>query len=141
MGPPQRNLSRESGLPIACPTGGCALCGVGTVTIAHDAPSPWRPILTDCPALGGTGPGKYEGNLCPACSDVFESVGSIGPTLMLSALARHLFPSRRPVLPPDLTIDGLDGWAAVPGHAPNGTAWEHVGDLHGLRDELRVHVP
>lgn len=130
--------------PVA---GGCAWCGVPTIELSavevHQLGGPaeaalarWRPILRD----------QFAGHLCPACADALDAEAAYGQTAVEGALIAHLGLGRRHLyLAGDLTLDGVEPWAALhlrahaagrPAPAPSPSPWAHVGDLDGLRAEI-----
>lgn len=112
-------------VPVPAPSVACLMCGVGAVLVsaldvARDVPV-WRE--------------KGSGHLCPVCFSAVEYVGALGPTAMEQALVRHLTggPSTRFGV---VTLDGLQGWAALGTTRPNNTPWEHVTHLDKVRQAL-----
>lgn len=142
------HLDRGPAHPARVPVdGGCAWCGVSTITLpaveVHRLGGPteatlarWRPILRD----------RFAGHLCPACADALDTEGAYGQTAVEAALIAHLELGRRHLyLAGDITIDGVEPWAALhlralsagrPAPAPSPSPWAHVGDLAGLRSQI-----
>lgn len=112
---------------IACPSGGCAWCGVGSVTAKRTA-RPWTPHTMSPISLGGVGPRTLAVHLCPTCERIREDGGS-----MRSAVLDIIDPDRelRRRVPHAPNLDGVHGWAIVGGQ-PNGAPWAHH-DLTSLR--------
>jgi hypothetical protein len=112
---------------------GCLLCGVGSV-LSH-RPDVWAVAAPPPSSIGGRGPERVRGYLCPPCADAVAEEGAIGPTAMERALLAHLgVPSGR-LSAYDLV--GLEGWAARP-RSVNEKPWAHLAGLDALRDELHA---
>lgn len=104
--------------PIACPTGGCAWCGIGAVTAKRTA-APWTPTT-----LHGA-----RGHLCPTCARYRDDGEPMGAALLDTADPDRAIRRRSPLAP---DVRDLRGWAQTPGTRPNAEPWGHV-DLDGLR--------
>lgn len=119
--------------------GGCLFCGVGSVEARPSrADEAWHRASALPSALGGQGPERLTGYLCPACERSVVAVGSIGPTAMERALLAHLGVGRRS--PAAVNLAGLAAWCTLtpPPSEPNPTPWAHIGGLAALADELRT---
>ncbi|GAA1147681.1 hypothetical protein F6W69_11625 [Microbacterium oxydans] len=113
--------------PVACPTGGCAWCGLGTV-LAKRTAKPWTPHDLSPVSLGGVGR-PMQAHLCPTCERAREFGDSMS-SAVLDLIDGDRAMRRRVPHEPDL--DGVHGWA-VSGHEhPNTEPWAHL-DLDGLR--------
>ncbi len=115
---------------------GCMLCGVGHVITRRDAAEVWGEERScDPAALGGTGPERVYGFLCPSCARSAEGSAGLGPTAMERALMDSLGidnPRAR-----HAELPGLKAWAALPeGTPPNAKRWAHVPDLDDLQRRL-----
>lgn len=126
----------EAPRPVHHPEGGgCLLCGVGAV-MALPSQSAWTPKTTSPSSIGGRGPERLSGYLCPACTGAVAEAGSTGPSAMEKALLRHLQVPRRSLAPVELV--GLVGWGALGDEArPNSSPWEHLGPLERIADAAR----
>ncbi len=123
------------GPPKDCRHPGCLMCGVAAVRVAAvqvereggpqvSARTVWRSITTANRLGGRPGPDLLRGYLCPACSDAVDAVGAVGPTAMERAVVAHLGLSAKGPVPP--VLDGLVGWAGLPGDPPpNAQPWDH----------------
>lgn len=81
--------------------GGCLLCGVDAVTLPA-APvavlggreeaqrEVWRPLSALPSSLGGIGPDRLGGSVCPPCADALNWVRSVGPSALERALIEYL---------------------------------------------------
>lgn len=128
---------------IACPTGGCLLCGVrsiersavevaqsgGAKVVAHKA---WRPVLTSVHALGRRSPDQANGHVCPSCSDAINDAGGIGQIAIGTAVIAHVLHTmgekkarRLEALLLEDFPPTLLGWAALNAR-PSGTPWFHL---------------
>lgn len=117
--------------PVACPTGGCLLCGVGSVLARH-GDAPWHETTANGSVLGG-GRGSVSGHLCPACQTAQDDAGS---HMLDAAILAVVDPDRairrkRPYAP---SVDGAQAWG-VTGLTPNREPFAHL-DLDGLRASL-----
>lgn len=110
---------------VACPTGGCAWCGVGMV-LAKRSAKPWTPYSVR------EGVHTMTGHLCPVCERIHEDGGS-----MRSAVLSVIDPDRllRRRVPGEPDVQGVRGWATAGDGRPNEAPWAHL-DLLGLRDIL-----
>lgn len=107
--------------PIACPTRGCAWCGIGTVTAKRTA-KPWTPV-----SLHGA-----RGHLCPTCTGYHAEGEPMGAALLDIADPDRALRRRSPLSP---DVRDLRGWAQMADNRPNAEPWGHV-DLDGLRSAL-----
>lgn len=115
---------------VACPTGGCAWCGLGSVMAKRTA-TPWTPHDLYPASLGGVGR-QMRAHLCPTCERAREFGDSMA-SAVLDLIDGDRAMRRRVPYEPDL--DGVHGWA-VSGHEhPNMEPWAHL-DLDGLRTLL-----
>lgn len=77
----------------------------------------WQPLTAPSPAsLGGSGPDRITGHVCPTCADALDWVGSVGPTSMRRALSEHLRATGRHEDAERLGLGevvGLVGWGAL----------------------------
>lgn len=117
--------------PVACPTGGCLLCGVGSVLARH-GDAPWRETTANGSVLGG-GRGSVSGHLCPACQAAQDDAGS---HMLDAAILAVVDPDRairrkRPYAP---SVEGAQAWV-VTSRMPNREPFAHL-DLDGLRASL-----
>ncbi|TCJ29011.1 hypothetical protein E0W80_01920 [Microbacterium sp. PI-1] len=111
---------------VACPTRGCAWCGLGSV-VAKRSATPWTPHTMSPGTLGGVGPHPLAVHLCPMCERIREDGGS-----MRSAVLDIIDPDRvlRRRVPHEPNVEGVRGWAVIGGR-PNAAPWAHL-DLDGL---------
>lgn len=135
---------REPPIALPCPSGGCLLCGVATISrsaieVAHGGGSAvvgaqvWTTVTATPAALGAGGPDHINGHLCPPCSDAIEAEGAIGPSALGRAVVEHvrrtLGEERATRLRSRLTDDfppTLPAWGGL--HAePNREPWSHLG--------------
>jgi len=123
---PPPEIEEDSGaVPVS---GGCLLCGVDAVALPASRVAVlggreeaqrevWRRLTAASPAsLGGVGPDRITGHVCPACADALNWVGSIGPTAMKRALIEHLRAAGSEDEADRLRegeIEGLVGWGAL----------------------------
>ena len=87
---------------------GCLLCGVG-------ASARWRRVLTRALTPG---PDHVEGHVCAACSEAYDRVGAIGPSLVERAARAHAG------VPAEVPLPGLRAWVAT--GLPPGEPWAWV---------------
>lgn len=113
---------------VACPSRGCAWCGVGSV-IAKRSAKPWTPHSMSPASLGGVGPRSLAVHLCPSCERIHDDGGS-----MRSAVLDIIDPDRalRRRVPHEPDVQGVRGWAVAGGTRPNPAPFAHL-DLDGLR--------
>lgn len=116
--------------PVASPSGGCLLCGIGEVLARHD--TPWRATTANGTVLGG-GAGSVSGHLCPACQHAQDDAGS---HMLDAAILTAVDPDRatrrkRPYAP---SVNGARAWG-VTSRKPNREPFAHL-DLDGLRASL-----
>lgn len=118
------------GPPIDSARRGCLLCGVDRADV-------WEAIVVSTRALGGRpSPNLLEGDLCGACADAVQAVGSVGRTSMTRALLAHLGVTRS-YATESVELHVL-GWGALPaGTRPNREPWAHV-NTKALRADLRA---
>lgn len=129
--------------------GGCLLCGVDAVTLPAARVAVlggrriaqqevWRPFSASPSSLGGQGPDRLTGHVCPRCADALDWVGRTGPTAMKRALTEHLRATGRDEDADRLRmgeVEGLVGWGTLayaarrrgaPAPAANGEPWAHI---------------
>lgn len=118
------------GPPVDSARRGCLMCGVDRADV-------WEAIVVSIRALGGRPtPDLLEGDLCGACADAVQAVGSVGRTSMTRALLAHLGVTRS-YATESVELHML-GWGALPsGTRPNREAWAHV-NTSALRADLRA---
>lgn len=113
--------------PIACPSGGCAVCGHASVDARRPSEA-WTAITS----------GKYAGgHLCPADAALLDEEGSISYSLLERSVCDVVDPDRmarrkRPHAP---DLQGITAWAdeRTPGSRLGAdTRWSHV-NLDALR--------
>lgn len=138
-----RLVRSEPDVPVRCPSGGCLLCGVSSVSrsaleVARrggpDAAATvaWSPVTTTRIALGRPGPDLVSGHVCPSCRAAIDaSNGAIGQTAIGNAVLAHVArtsPARAQRLRNLLEDDFppvLLGWGAI-GKAPNPEPFWHL---------------
>lgn len=111
--------------PVACPTGGCAWCGLGSVMAKRSA-KPWTPHSIAPAGLGGNGPRRLAVHLCPTCEREHTDGGSMR-SAVLAVIDPDRAMRRRVPYEPD-----VHGWAVTGRKRPNAEPWTHL-DLDGLR--------
>lgn len=118
------------GPPIDSDRRGCLLCG-------RDRADSWEALTVSTRALGGRPtPEPIEGDVCTACADAVEAVGSVGRTAMTRAVLEHL--GVRRTFATEQVLLHLVGWGALPaGTRPNRAPWAHV-NTEALRADLRA---
>lgn len=118
------------GPPVDSARRGCLMCGVDRADV-------WEAIVVSTRALGGRPtPDLLEGDLCGACADAVQAVGSVGRTSMTRALLAHLGVTRS-YATEQVELHML-GWGALPsGTHPNREPWAHV-NASALRADLRA---
>ena len=129
----------EKPRPVPHPEGGgCLLCGVGAVLgLPSRAHSVWRARTVTPSSLGGRGPERISGYLCPLCESAADAARSVGPSAMEGSLLAYLQVPRRSYAPVELR--GLVGWASLGATAePNETPWQHMGSLEPFRDAAKL---
>lgn len=133
----------EPPVEVACPSGGCLLCGVRAIErsaievtqrggLAAVARAVWRPVLTSVHALGRRGPDQVSGHVCPACSEAITDAGGIGQHAIGNAVLAHVQHTRgetkarrlQSLLMDDFPMHLL-GWGALNAR-PSGTPWFHL---------------
>ncbi len=115
---------------VACPSRGCAWCGVGTVMAKRTA-EPWTPHTMSPASLGGVGPHSLAVHLCPTCERIREDGGSIRSAVLDLVDPGRRLRRRRPYEP---EVNGVRGWAVMGGR-PNAAPFAHL-DLDGVRELL-----
>lgn len=125
--------------PVPHPEGGgCLLCGVGAVlALPSRAHTVWTARTVTPSSLGGRGPERISGYLCPLCESAADAARSVGPSAMEGSLLAYLEVPRRAYAPVELR--GLVGWGALhPAAEPNETPWQHMGSLERFRDAAKL---
>lgn len=113
---------------VACPTRGCAWCGLGSVMAKRTA-KPWTPHNIGTASLGGSpSPRNLDVHLCPTCESVREDGGSMRSAVLDLIDPGRLMRRRRPYEP---EVNGVRGWAVAGGSEANSTPFAHL-DLDGL---------
>lgn len=115
----------EQPTPLPCPSGGCTLCGVGTVAgLASRSDDLWIAL------------GDGAGHSCPTCWPAIVYAGVVGPTAGERALFEFL---KVPVNRRSEFEAAVTRWGSLPGNpAPNERPWLHLGDLTELARDLGV---
>jgi hypothetical protein len=105
--------------PVACPTRGCAWCGIASVMAKRTA-EPWTPVTVS----------GARGHLCPTCEHYRDYGG------MPAAVFDYLDPDRaiRRRFPVRPELRDVRAWA-LSGEPPSAEPWAHV-DIDGARDML-----
>jgi len=113
---------------VACPTVGCAWCGLGSVMAKRSA-KPWTPHTMSPLSLGGNGPRPLSVHFCPTCERAHADGGSMRSAVLDLIDPGRAMRRRRPYEP---DVNGVRGWAALGARRPNAEPWAHL-DLDGLR--------
>lgn len=124
---------RRPARPISCPSGGCLLCGVGSVLARH-GDAPWRATAANGSVLGGAR-GSVSGHLCPACQVAQDEAGShmLDAAIMAVIDPDGAIRRKRPYAP---EVQGARAWG-VTGRKPNRAPFAHL-DLDGLRESFML---
>jgi hypothetical protein len=158
---PPRVTDRGAGSNLVIPVeNACLFCGLGhqlvpAVEVAQlgrlgAARQLWTPLRCSATSLGEQSSLELSGHLCRVCADAADHVHSIGPSALERSLTSHLRPDLVPKLDGwnQVTMSGLVGWAALVARAQQGSssgqpapkanarAWEHLGDLDALSEQL-----
>ena len=134
------------------------MCGVDhqavtAITVAREglanvARELWTPKRVGTSQLGWPSPQQLSGHLCQVCANAVEATHSIGPSAKERALVASLAPEGVGKLGyGHFAVDGLIGWSVLVARArqqdshesdprPNTRAWEHLGDLAALSEQL-----
>ena len=133
---------------LGCPSEACLFCGVTHIVVpalevarlggaTTGSRALWHRVVTNPAALGGAGPDKVSGHLCPACTKALQSVGGVGQTAREHAVVNHvqatLGDDQARRLRERIADDcppPLPAWAAVE-RDPNARPWGHLGSLLG----------
>lgn len=117
----------EAPTSLPCPSGGCTLCGVGSVEgLPTKAENLWIAL------------GDQAGHSCPSCWPAIQYAGVVGPTAGERALFEFL---KVPVNRRTEFEAAVTRWGSLPGNpAPNDRPWQHLGDLSQLARDLGVTV-
>jgi hypothetical protein len=118
---------------VPCPTGGCAWCGIGSVSAKRSA-RPWTPHNNLPTGLGGHDPHTRNVHLCPSCESARDAP-------MQTAVLDLIDPGRemRKHVPYEPDLRGVRGWAVSGRIRPNAEPWAHL-DLDSLRTLLARRV-